>query len=158
MAEKVTITRIGVFTKDKEGNPLTTKQGKPYTRVLIDTADGRKMSGFGNQTTSNWKEGDEVEVEVTESNGYLNFRVPKQPTSAESVALERVLKTHIDRKFEALKADLKVIADHLGVEAPPKKVGNTGIDYPESDVEVPFNNEPSVSLNQTKEVINLDEI
>lgn len=75
--EKVTLARVSHFTKDKEGNPLTNKQGKPYTRCLIDTTDGRTLSGFGNQTTSNWNEGMEVEVEVSESNGYLNFKAPK---------------------------------------------------------------------------------
>lgn len=81
MAEKVTISRISFFNKDKDGNNLVNKQGKPYTRVLIDTADGRTMSGFKNQTTENWNEGDEVEVEVSEReyNGktFYNFNVPK---------------------------------------------------------------------------------
>jgi hypothetical protein len=75
--EKITLARVSHLNKDREGNPLTTKQGKPYTRCLIDTTDGRKMSGFGNQITSNWNEGMEVEVEVSESNGYLNFKTPK---------------------------------------------------------------------------------
>ena len=75
-AEKVTLARVSHFSKDKDGNPLTNKAGKPYIRCLIDTTDGRKLSGFGNQTTSNWNEGMEVEIETSESNGYLNFNLP----------------------------------------------------------------------------------
>lgn len=81
MAEKVTISRISFFNKDRDGKDLVNKQGKPYTRCLIDTTDGRTMSGFKNQTTETWNEGDEVTVEVTEReyNGqtYYNFNTPK---------------------------------------------------------------------------------
>ncbi len=79
--EKVTLARVSHFTKDKEGNPLVSKKGKPYTRCLIDTTDGRTLSGFGNNTTSNWNEGMEVEIDVStvEKNGntYYNFNTPK---------------------------------------------------------------------------------
>lgn len=96
--EKVTISRIAFFNKDKDGNELKNKQGKPYTRVLIDTVDGRTMSGFKNQTTANWEEGMEVEVEVQEReyNGktYYNFNTPKQaPVDLSEVnnKLDRIL-------------------------------------------------------------------
>lgn len=128
-AEKIKIARIGAFNTDKQGNKLINRNGKPYTRVLIDTTDGRKMSGFGTQETSGWNEGMEVEVEVTESNGYLNFSVPKKG-SIDSQALEMAIKTHIDRHMTALRADLKIIADHLGVEPPKPTVGNTNVPYP----------------------------
>lgn len=128
-AEKVTLARVSHFKKDKDGNPLTTRAGKPYTRCLIDTTDGRKLSGFGNQTTSSWNEGMEVDIEVTESNGYLNFSVPKM----DNRLAEMAIKTHIDQKFAVLMADLKVIADHLGVEKPtePDNIPGTGVPYPE---------------------------
>lgn len=77
MAEKITISRISHFDKDKNGNPLTSKTGKPYTRCLIDLTDGRKVSGFGNATTKKWSAGDEVEIEITQSGEYWNFSVPK---------------------------------------------------------------------------------
>ena len=45
---------------------------------------------------------------------------PGQVNSAPAAQLSEMgIKTHIDRKFDALQADLKIIADHLGVE-PPK--------------------------------------
>lgn len=128
-AEKITIARIASFTKDKEGNQLTTKQGKPYTRVLIDTTDGRKMSGFGNKTTSNWNEGMEVDVEVAESNGYLNFSVPKMSESVNEMAI----KMHISQEIAPLKEALKAIVAHLNIEAPQPTVGNTNIPYPQDE-------------------------
>lgn len=81
--EKIKLARVSHFNKDKEGNPLTSKKtGKPYTRCLIDTVDGRTMSGFGSDVTSNWNEGMEVtiETEEVESNGrtFWNFKTPKQ--------------------------------------------------------------------------------
>lgn len=128
-AEKVTLARVSHFTKDKDGNALVTKQGKPYTRCLIDTTDGRKLSGFGNQTTSNWNEGMEVEIEISESNGYLNFNVPKKG-SIDSQALEMAMKTHITQEIAPVKEALRQIVKHLGVEAPQPTVGDTNVPYP----------------------------
>jgi hypothetical protein len=82
--EKIKIARIAYLTKNKEGEPLVNKQGKPFTKILLDTTDGRTMSGFKNQSSANWEEGMEVDVEVSEReyNGktYLNFAT--QPVGA----------------------------------------------------------------------------
>lgn len=123
-AEKITIARIGSFNTDKQGNKLINKNGKPYTRVLIDTTDGRKMSGFGSQETSNWNEGMEVEVEVTESNGYLNFNLPKK----EAVS-EMAIKTAVDQMLQPIRMSLARIEEHLGT-APKPTIGNTNVPYP----------------------------
>lgn len=74
--EKGTITKV--FRKQE-----TSKDGKPYTRLAIKTQErgDRYLSGFGNKWNENWKEGDVVEIEVTEATAkdkqgrpYLNFR------------------------------------------------------------------------------------
>lgn len=75
--EKVVLTRVSHFENDKEGKPLVSRTGKPYTRCLIDLADGRKASGFGNKVTRGWSDGAEVEIELTQSGDYWNFSVPK---------------------------------------------------------------------------------
>ena len=102
--EKVTLARVSHFTKDKENNPLMSKNGKPYTRCLIDTTDGRTLSGFGNQTTSNWNEGMEVSIEIStvEKNGntYYNFQTPK----AGAVDLSEV-NTKLDQILTILNVD-----------------------------------------------------
>jgi len=78
MIEKVTIARLSFIEKDKEGNPLKTKDGKPYTRCLLDTTDGRKMSGFSNPVAKTWQQGDEVEIDVEKNGEYWNFKTPKK--------------------------------------------------------------------------------
>jgi hypothetical protein len=54
---------------------------------------------------------------------YKNRTVLKsgQTSTATPNVSEMGIKTHIDQKFAALQMDLKVIADHLGVEAPTMK-------------------------------------
>jgi len=76
--EKVTLSRVSHFSQDKNGNPLKTQAGKPYTRCLIDLTDGRKASGFGNQITQGWHEGDTVEIILEQKGEYLNFSLPKR--------------------------------------------------------------------------------
>jgi len=78
----ITITKIHRSDKDKEGKAYVTKDGRPYTRLGLQTKEhGTKwLSGFENYTTKNWKEGDSVDVEVSEVAGkdgtvYLNFKM-----------------------------------------------------------------------------------
>lgn len=79
--ETVTLTRISRFSKDKEGNPLKTKQGKPYTRVIIQTEEHEKpLSGFETDVTKAWTEGSTAEIEVKQNGEYWNFSLPKKET------------------------------------------------------------------------------
>lgn len=90
--EKVVLTQIQRFNKDKEGKPLKTKDGRSYTRVNIQTAEypNKWMGGFGNADNQNWQIGDEVEVIIEERNGYLNFRQPKRDDII-NAKLDRIL-------------------------------------------------------------------
>lgn len=78
--EKLTITKIAKFTTNKAGEPLKTKTGKPYTSVRIQAQQygDTWLSGFGSQVTDSWKEGDEIEVEVTKNGEYMNWSLPKK--------------------------------------------------------------------------------
>lgn len=80
--QKVKLEKVYRTTQDKNGNPLVTKQGKPYTRVSIKVADSeyadRWISGFGNSANATWKDGDEVEVAITANGDYLNFEMPRE--------------------------------------------------------------------------------
>jgi len=77
---QIKLTKVNRLTKDKEGNALVNKNGKPYTRLLINCNEygERAMSGFDNATTANWAVGDTVDVEISEvkkgENVYLNFK------------------------------------------------------------------------------------
>src|SRR3990167_2761380 len=78
--EHLTIKEITHYDKDRDGNPLKTRDGRPYTRVVLEVSEikyaGKKMSGFESYQTKNLKIGDNVEMEVTQSGEYLNFRFP----------------------------------------------------------------------------------
>ncbi len=80
--EKITITRIHKSDKKKDGTPYVSKEGRPYTRLGIQTREyGDKwLSGFGSGWNGDWKEGSEVEVEIEKvtKDGveYLNFSKP----------------------------------------------------------------------------------
>lgn len=86
---KVKLSRVAHFDKDKNGAQLVSKTGKPYTRCLIDLADGRKASGFGNVTTRKWNAGDEVEIDLTQSGEYWNFSTPKTESAGGFTELDR---------------------------------------------------------------------
>ena len=61
-------------------NEKTSKAGKPYVSVGIKIAEypDKWINGFGNKSNSSWTDGDVVELEVVEKNGYLNFETPKK--------------------------------------------------------------------------------
>ena len=55
---QVKINKIYRSDKDKDGNPLTTKDGRPYIRIAIQCSEyGAKwISGFANRWNDAWKE------------------------------------------------------------------------------------------------------
>lgn len=99
MIEKVKLSRVSHMQKDKEGNPLKTKDGKPYERCLLDLVDGRKVSGFGNPTSRTWNAGDEIEIEIEQKGEYWNFKVPKKEATA-GVNQEQI--NRIEKMVEAI--------------------------------------------------------
>lgn len=93
MSEKVTLTRV--YRDDQE---RTSASGKKYRKMSIKTSlhADRWISGFQNSATKDWKEGDTVELTITQSDKkdkegrpYLNFEVPRAEfaTKAEVQAL-----------------------------------------------------------------------
>ena len=74
--EKITLSQIQHFAKDRQGKDLITKDGRPYEKCVLIAQGGQKYYGFGNQLTKSFTKGQEVEIEVTERNGYLNFKLP----------------------------------------------------------------------------------
>ena len=134
--QSLTITRIYTTDKDKNGNPLMSKQGKPYTRMSIQTQEyGEKwLSGFKNQTSGSWKVGEKVDVIVKESGQYLNFETPKKEGIADE-KLEKILNA-----LTGINLKLSAIFDHV-VPAQKAKIAGTDIDYPEDDIDpedIPF--------------------
>ena len=102
ISEKVRITNISRYDKDRDGKPLKTKDGRLYTRITIQTEEyeGKQLSGFGNAENQNWQIGDEIEIIIEERNGYLNFRQPKRDDV-------------IDAKLDQILAKLEGIEENL---------------------------------------------
>lgn len=133
---KVSLTSIKRFSEDKEGNPLKTKDGRPYTRLLIRTKEHgeRGISGFDNIQTQNWKEGDEVEIEVEPKGEYLNFKLPNKQDLV-SKQLEE-----INNRTLKIILMLEEMASRLIPKDKPK-IDGTDIDYPDEDIDpdkIPF--------------------
>ena len=93
---KLTLTSLTRFDKDRDGNPLKTKDGRTYTRLFIRAKEygDKPISGFDSIQTQNWREGDEVEVEVEQKGEYLNFKVPNKTDQLTKV-LEEIRNTQL---------------------------------------------------------------
>lgn len=114
------ITRIYRTDKSKDGAPLISKKGKPYTRCSIKVSDpayeDKWLSGFGGKITDAWTEGDVLElgedILIEENGQYLNFSVPKKDPEAQlSMAQDKI------KELEAKLAS--VVVDE---EIDPKKI------------------------------------
>lgn len=123
----------------------TSKAGKPYTSLRIKTIEygDRYLSGFGNASNKDWKEGSEVEIIVTETQKddktYLNFETPK----AEKVAIESMKGVEVKLGFMAqnlkeIDSKLNRILVHIGAATKLEEAYATEPGKPfEDDREVP---------------------
>lgn len=128
---KVKLTQVYVTDKDKNGNPLMTKNNKPYTRMSIKTEQhGDKwISGFQNRTNANWKAGDEVDVVIKENGQYLNFETPKVE-NMQSEKLDKIM-----AMITELGMDVKTLLHRL----PAKNIADMGEgDIVTNDEQMPF--------------------
>ena len=100
----VKITKIYRTDKKKDGTPLIGAKG-PYTKCSIMTEQhGEKwVGGFGNKTTDSWTVGQEVEINVVEKDGYLNFELPKK-NEIDTRALQ-----FIQDDMQAIKTEMVMI-------------------------------------------------
>jgi len=53
-----------------------------------------------------------------------------QPKAQPNVT-ELAIKTHVSQEIAPVREALRAIVEHLGVETPTAKIGNTDVDYPE---------------------------
>ncbi len=101
---KVKLTKITRINTNKEGEPyISKKTGKPFTicRIWTEEHGDKSIGGFDNQTTSNWKEGDEVEIIVKENGQWLNFEMTSDKvTRKEFDAL--ALRVELIEKFNSV--------------------------------------------------------
>lgn len=138
MIKNVTLTQVSRFATDPNGKPyISAKSGRPYTRLAIKAVEygDQRLSGFGNEWNKDWKEGDEVTIDVTEKpnpNGgaYLNF----DKANLESQLLESV--NNLTRRVGAIEAWIK----RHDANNPPTQETIKREDYPENEFpgDIPF--------------------
>ncbi len=148
------LTSIKRYSEDKDGNPLKTKDGRNYTRLVIGIEGQTKtLSGFDSKDTADWVVGNEVEIEIEEKGEYLNFKVPKKD-AVNGKVLETIqnnlLKQGmvINQMFEAIRQIQKVVVkddypypEKVGLEVKPNGDIKDGFAFPEDKVDeedVPF--------------------
>lgn len=127
---KVTLTRVFSTDKNKDGTPLMSKLGKPYSKMSIKCVEhGDKwLGGFKNRDNENWKEGDQVDIIVKQNGDFLNYEVPK----AEDKLAMRV------SALEVEVMQLRNAVAKMGGTQPTTLSSNTPADNPSADEEPPF--------------------
>lgn len=128
---KVTLSNI--FREQK-----TSAAGKPYTSVRIKTQEhgDKQLSGFGNAGNKDWKEGDTVEINVTEkvSNGrtFLNFENPK-PQSGPDMKNVEVRLAFISHKVDECHEMLTRLSKKAGTLSAVEEARSTPAMTPNFD-------------------------
>lgn len=131
--KKLTINKIYRNTTDREGNELKNRDGRPYTRVVLQTKEypSDKISGFGTPENEAWKEGDVVEVLIEEKGNYVNFKMPKKEDKNPEV-LNKILNA-----MTALRIDIEIIKEHVVKKREPLVVDDQTFE----DTDVPFDDD-----------------
>lgn len=121
---KTRLTNIKVYTNDKDGKPLKTKDGKPYTRmnIQIESHGDKWISGFGNARNKSWQIGDEIDVEVKENGQYLNFEMPKLVPAGMNPEALNELKVAISMLHSDVKHILAILSKPDEPEISPSDV------------------------------------
>ena len=133
---KTTLTSLKRFDKDRDGNALKTRDGRPYTRLVIETKEHPKsLSGFDSIQTSGWQIGQEVDIEVEQKGEYLNFKLPNKE--------DRLTKTleEINGKMTKMNLMLTEIGNAV---IPSKRDTIPGTDKPYPTPEDEWPNDESV--------------
>lgn len=132
---KYTITKI--FKKDG-----VSKSGKEYTKLSIQTKEKEDvwLSGFANSTSLTWKEGDIVDLELTEreyeGKVYFDYKILSSNNSLDEKVerLEKRMKEFelsMISKFADLKSDL--LLETKGTFQTEKEYEKMNNDYPVKD-------------------------
>jgi len=86
--QEIKLKAVYINDTNAQKEPLFTKKGEPYKRVVIESESGNKasMNIFSNNgiydsklhVVSQWKAGDTVNVELSQSGSFLNFDISTQ--------------------------------------------------------------------------------
>lgn len=92
------IIKIYISDKNKDKQPLLTRNGEPYQRVAIQSAEtqGRWASNniFNKMSAClHWKVGQNINIELSENGQYLNWKFPEgQDKTTTQVIIEKLEK------------------------------------------------------------------
>lgn len=128
-----TITKVARYTTDKKGDQLKTKTGRPYVsqRIQIQSKPDLWISGFENPITAGWKEGDSVDIVITQNDKYWNWALPKKEDESNK-QLTMLLNDMVLLKLAVAEIHAAVVPKQKA------KIQGTDIDYPEEDNETAF--------------------
>lgn len=124
---QVTLTKISIQDKKKDGSPMVTKKGKPFRTIGIQTKEhaDKWLSGFlweQGEEMETWQSGQQVNILVEQNGQYLNFKVPNRSDALE----ERILS--LEKRVSILE-----VPNSLNVQGEAKSiVQNT------DDSKIPF--------------------
>lgn len=138
------ITSIFVNDKNKEGQLLKTKDGKPFKKIAIKVAkDEVNPQEYDNQYLSclvfrddevclGWQAGDEIDILIDKNGSYFNFKVPSRLDRLETriKALENFLLDTNKEEVEEVRTK----------ESYNKNIGEDEMAQEEEDLdeEIPF--------------------
>ena len=133
MKTKITLTRVFSTDKNKDGTPLMSKLGKPYSKMSVKCVEHGDtwLSGFKGRENENWKEGDQVDVIVKQNGDFLNYEVPK----AEDKLAMRVAALEVEvmqLKNSLARSGVSGVANVVAAPAPSNPAGE---DFPS---DIPF--------------------
>lgn len=126
---KTKLLKISRYSTKKDGTPLVSAKGVPFTSVRIEIPEhpGKLVSGFENADTKNWVVGSEVDIEVEQKGEYLNFRVAKK----EDKVLDNT-ETILNR-LVGIKIDIEILKAALVLATKPKVVTESAYPTPEDE-------------------------
>jgi len=125
------INKIFINDKKKDGTPYIDKRGKPYKMAGIyfeGQTKSASMFCYPDSEVLGWKIGDEVEVILSENNGYLNAKLPSKTDEIneevnelkEIIGKMRIWATEIEKRVKALEfladSDVEEIKKEIPLE------------------------------------------
>ena len=121
---KCTIKKIYRNDKNQKGQPYVGKNG-PFTRItlLLEQLPDEKVYGFANDLNAEWKDGDMIDIDITEKKGkdnklYKNFKNLSQKSSRLDEIEARL--TALEGNTEPIdKSNVRDIGNNISTEEIP---------------------------------------
>ena len=138
---KITLKKIFRSDTNKKTGEKFTNQYGPYIKVGLKTEEhGDKwVNGFENDTTKNWKEGDVVEVDVSDSQYGLKFKTSKGGPTGNPANENAVM---VGKDLQEIKDRLTALENASGITTLDRPYNApVGKELPEIDLskgEIPF--------------------